>query len=253
MPSSFRIARQLLNRIDDPATGRVLLPELHADIPPERLAQAQAAGAILGDAVWTQFPWVGCTHEPGGHGSASTAHAHAMPTTTDPVEAILARTWRPALSVTGAAGLPAIDAAGNVLRPKTSLKLSMRLPPTVDGERAAWAMRRALEADPPYQARVRFESGHGATGWNAPATAPWLERALNDASRTVWARDAAWFGEGGTIPFMNMLGEFFPRAQFLITGVLGPKSNAHGPNEFLHLDYAKRLTRAVAAVVAAVE
>ena len=58
-------------------------------------------------------------------------------------------------------------------------------------------------------------------------------------------------GEGGTIPFMAMLGEQFPNAQFLITGVLGPKSNAHGPNEFLHIEYAKRLTVCVAEVLAA--
>ena len=141
VPSSFRIARQLLNRIDNAATGEVLLPELHAEIPAERLAQAQAAGAILGDAVWKHFPWVGCSHEPGADPAAHDKHAHAMPTTTDPVQAILARTWRPALSVTGAAGLPSLDAAGNVLRPKTSLKLSMRLPPTVDGERATRAMK----------------------------------------------------------------------------------------------------------------
>jgi acetylornithine deacetylase/succinyl-diaminopimelate desuccinylase-like protein len=175
-----------------------------------------------------------------------------MPTTTDPVEGLLNRTWRPALSVTGGAGLPSVDAAGNVLRPRTVLKLSMRLPPTVDGERATWAMKRALEDAPPYNARVRFDADWGATGWNAPATAPWLVRALDDASRGVWGREAAHIGEGGTIPFMNMLGERFPAAQCLITGVLGPKSNAHGPNEFLHLDYVKRLTRAVALVVTAV-
>jgi acetylornithine deacetylase/succinyl-diaminopimelate desuccinylase-like protein len=252
VPSSFRIARQLLNRIDDPATGRVLLPELHAAIPDERMAQAQAAGAILGDAVWKHFPWVGCSHEPGGQAGGHDEHAHAMPTTTDPVEGILARTWRPALSVTGAAGLPSIDAAGNVLRPKTSLKLSMRLPPTVDGERATAALRRALEADPPYQARVSFKADWGATGWNAPPTAPWLKGLLDEASQSAFGRQAAWIGEGGTIPFMNMLGDFFPQAQFLITGVLGPQSNAHGPNEFLHIGYAKRLTEAVARVVAGV-
>ncbi len=248
VPSSFRIARQLLNRLDDPRTGEVLLPELRAQIPGERLVQAQAAGAILGDQVWKQFPWVGCSHEPGAHAGA----AHAMPTTTDPVEGILNRTWRPALSVTGAAGLPSVDAAGNVLRPKTSLKLSMRIPPTVDGQRATQAMKRVLEADPPYGARVRFEADWGATGWNAPETAPWLQRALDQASRSAFGREAGWIGEGGTIPFMNMLGERFPQAQFLITGVLGPQSNAHGPNEFLHIDYAKRLTAAVAAVVAEV-
>lgn len=242
VPSSFRIARQLLNRIDDPATGTVLVPELLADIPAERMRQAETAGAILGDQVWTQFPWIGCSHGPDGH-------AHAMPTTTDPVEGILNRTWRPALSVTGAAGLPSIDAAGNVLRPKTSLKLSMRLPPTIDGHFAAHVLKKKLEDNPPYNARVRFDHADGATGWNAPATAPWLLGALEQSSQCVFGKPAAWLGEGGTIPFMGMLGEKFPHAQFLITGVLGPKSNAHGPNEFLHIPYVKKLTAAVALVV----
>lgn len=245
VPSSFRIARQLLNRIDDAASGRVLLPELHADIPAERLQQAKAAGAVLGDAVWKQFPWVGCSHGPAGH-------AHAMPVTTDPVEGILNRTWRPALSVTGAAGFPAIDSAGNVLRPKTSFKLSMRIPPTVDGEAATRALRRALTTDVPYNAKVTFDADCGATGWSAPPTPPWLAQALSSASQKVWRKDAAWMGEGGTIPFMDMLGRRFPKAQFVITGVLGPRSNAHGPNEFLHIDYAKRLTAAVADIVSAV-
>jgi acetylornithine deacetylase/succinyl-diaminopimelate desuccinylase-like protein len=245
VPSSFRIARKLLNRLDDVDTGHLLPAGLHADIPVERIEQAHAAGQILGDQIWKQFPWVGCNHGPD-------AHAHAMPTTTDPVEAILNRTWRPALSVTGAEHLPGIAAGGNVLRPRTSLKLSLRLPPTVDGERAAALMREVLEADPPYGARVNFLEAHGATGWNAPPTAPWLKEAADAASMAAWGKPAAWMGEGGTIPFMSMLGDKFPAAQYLITGVLGPHSNAHGPNEFLHIDAAKRLTAAVAAVVAAV-
>ncbi|MEZ5650222.1 MAG: M20/M25/M40 family metallo-hydrolase [Burkholderiaceae bacterium] len=243
VPSTFRIARRLLDRIEDSTNGNVRLPGLHAAIPAERLEQARVAGRILGDAVWQAFPWVGCSH--GGHAAAS-----ALPTTTDPVEAILNRTWRPALSVTGAAGLPAIDSAGNVLRPRTKLKLSMRLPPTVDAVAATAEMRAALEADPPYQARVTFQPDHAASGWNAPDTAPWLLAALDAASQQAFGRPAGWIGEGGTIPFMNMLGEFFPQAQFLTTGVLGPQSNAHGPNEFLHLDCGKRLTCAVAEVVA---
>jgi acetylornithine deacetylase/succinyl-diaminopimelate desuccinylase-like protein len=246
VPSSFRIARQLLNRIDDPATGRVLAEVFHAAIPAERLQQSLAAGDILGDAVWKQFPWAGCTHDPAHHAQA----AHAMPMTTDPVEAILNRTWRPALSVTGAAGFPTLDSAGNVLRPKTSFKLSMRLPPTVDGERASHELKRLLEADAPYNARISFRPDHAATGWNAPPTAPWLKTLLDQTSLDCFGKQAAWMGEGGTIPFMNMLGEKFPKAQFLITGVLGPKSNAHGPNEFLHLPYATTLTRIVAGVLA---
>jgi acetylornithine deacetylase/succinyl-diaminopimelate desuccinylase-like protein len=242
VPSSFRIARQLLNRIDDPATGRLIDPAFHAEIPAERLQQAQVAGEILGEQVWKEFPWVGCNHGPDGF-------AHAMPTTTDPVDGILARTWRPALSVTGAAGFPSVDSAGNVLRPKTTFKLSLRIPPTVDGERATHHLRKLLTENVPYNAKVNFDADWGATGWNAPETAAWLKRAADEASRSVWGRDAAWMGEGGTIPFMNMLGEKFPRAQFLITGVLGPHSNAHGPNEFLHIPYVKQLTAAVAAIV----
>ena len=245
VPSSFRIARQLLNRVDDPATGRLLDDVFHARIPQERLEQAHRAGEILGEQVWRQFPWVGCDHGPDGH-------LHAQPTNKDPVEAILARTWRPALSVTGAAGLPSIDSAGNVLRPKTALKLSLRIPPTVDAQRATQVLKQLLEDHPPYSARVTFEADWGATGWNAPESAVWLKRAADEASRAVWGKDAAWMGEGGTIPFMSMLGEKFPRAQFLITGVLGPKSNAHGPNEFLHIPYVKRLTAAVASIVMAV-
>jgi len=245
VPSSFRIARQLLNRVDDPATGRLLDDVFHARIPDERLQQAQRAGEILGEQVWRQFPWVGCNHGPDGH-------LHAQPTTRDPVEAILARTWRPALSVTGAAGLPGIDSAGNVLRPKTTLKLSLRIPPTVDAGRATHVLKQLLEDNPPYSANVTFTADWGATGWNAPASANWLKRAADEASRAVWGKDSAWMGEGGTIPFMNMLGEKFPKAQFLITGVLGPKSNAHGPNEFLHIGYVKKLTAAVASIVTAV-
>ena len=242
VPSSMRIARHLLNRIDDPATGRVLADVFHAEIPSARLAQARAAGTILGEQVWKQFPWIGCSHGEAGQ-------AHAMPTTTDPLEAILNRTWRPALAVTGAAGFPAIDSAGNVLRPKTTFKLSLRLPPTVDGQQATARLKRLLEDSPPYKARVTFEADWGASGWNAPVTAPWLAGAADAASRAAFGRDAAWMGEGGTIPFMNMLGERFPRAQFLITGVLGPQSNAHGPNEFLHIAYVKKLNAAVASIV----
>ncbi len=243
VPSSFRIGRQLLNRVDDPATGRVLIDALHTDIPAARLAQARAAGEILGEQVWRAFPWVGCSHgtEPG---------MTAQPMTTDPVEAILARTWRPALSITGAAGLPGIDSAGNVLRPRTKFKLSMRVPPTIDAAHATRVLAETLTRNPPYNARVTFDADHSASGWNAPETAPWLLDALSRASQRSYGRPVGWIGEGGTIPFMNMLGEHFPDAQFLITGVLGPQSNAHGPNEFLHIDCAKRLTHAVASVVA---
>ena len=235
VPSSFRIARTILDRLEDAATGRILPREFHVAIPGERVRQAQQAAAIMGESTVRKYPFAGGT----------------QPMLADHAEALLNRTWRPALSVTGADGFPAIADAGNVLRPRTSLKLSLRLPPSADGAGASASMKRLLEADPPHGAVVRFESDEGATGWNAPTTAPWLERALDEASRTFYDKPAAAMGEGGTIPFMAMLGRHFPDAQFLITGVLGPKSNAHGPNEFLHIAYATKLTACVATVLAA--
>jgi len=235
VPSSFRVARRLLDRLEDVATGRILPPAFHAPIPGERVDQVRAAASILGDVVITRFPFAGRT----------------QPMAAERTEAMLNRTWRPALSITGADGLPPIANAGNVLRPKTALKLSLRLPPTVDGDAATVEMKRLLETDPPYGATVRFEADQGATGWNAPATAPWLAAAAQASSRAAYGQDAGGMGEGGTIPFMGMLGASFPDAQFLITGVLGPKSNAHGPNEFLDIPYARKLTSCVARILAA--
>ena len=235
VPSSFRIARKLLDRVEDAATGRLLPSEFHAAIPPDRSDQARRAAAILGDTAVTKYPFAGTT----------------QPMVADHAEALLNRTWRPALSIIGAGGLTAIEDAGNVLRPQTSLKLSLRLPPTVSGEKAAHALKRVLEADPPYGATVRFDVEEGATGWNAPPSEAWLVRALDDASSRFYDKPSAAMGEGGTIPFMAMLGKHFPGAQFLITGVLGPHANAHGPNEFLHVPYAKRITACVASVIAA--
>ena len=233
--SSFRIARSLLERLEDSGTGTIKDKALQAPIPRERVAQATLAAGVLGEQTWRKFPFV-----PG-----------MQPMHGDPAELVLNRSWRPMLAVTGAEGLPPPANAGNVLRPKTELTLSLRLPPTVDAGAAARRLKQVLEADPPYGARVRFEAGQAATGWHAPQTTPWLEQALQNASMACFGKPVMWMGEGGTIPFMAMLGERFPQAQFLITGVLGPQSNAHGPNEFLHLDYAQRLTACVADVIAA--
>jgi acetylornithine deacetylase/succinyl-diaminopimelate desuccinylase-like protein len=172
------------------------------------------------------------------------------PVCDDLAELVLNRTWRPQLAVTGAEGLPPLGQAGNVLRPQTAVKLSLRLPPTLDGAKAAATLKKLLESDPPYGAKVTLETEKSATGWNAPALEPWLEQAVAEASQAYFGAPAAYMGEGGTIPFMGMLGEKFPQAQFLITGVLGPHSNAHGPNEFLHLPTGKRVSMVVADVVA---
>jgi acetylornithine deacetylase/succinyl-diaminopimelate desuccinylase-like protein len=229
VPSSFRIARQLLSRLEDETDGRILLDGLHAPIPADRREQAERAGQVLGAVMAKRFPFV--------------AGATAPPRS--PAERVLDRTWRPAVEVTGAEGLPALASAGNVLRPTTRLRLSLRLPPTVKAEAAARLVRTCLEADPPYGAEVRYE-GAGGTGWQAPPTAPWLAAAADAASEAAFGAPATWMGEGGSIPFMAMLGDQFPAAQFVITGVLGPGTNAHGPNEFLHIPYATRLTGCVA-------
>jgi acetylornithine deacetylase/succinyl-diaminopimelate desuccinylase-like protein len=166
-------------------------------------------------------------------------------------ELVLNRTWRPTLSVVGFEGAPNLGSAGNVLRPKTALKLSIRLPPTANGEQASVAVKKALETNPPYGAQVSFVAEKASTGWNAPETKPWLMAALERASMSAWGHPPALMGEGGSIPFMGMLGEAFPRAQFVVTGVLGPNSNAHGPNEFLHIPTGIRVTETVAHALAA--
>ena len=245
VPSSFRILRHVLDRLEDSATGRLLPEAFHCAIPDSRVAQARATAAVLKDEVYKRFPWA-C----GADGGT------ALPTTTDPVEALLNRTWRPTLSVTGAEGFPELANAGNVLRPHTAFKLSLRLPPLVNGHEASLQLKTLLEDNAPYNAKVTFHpdgrAGQlGATGWNAPELAPWLEQAMNSASQAHWGAPLGFIGQGGTIPLMSMLAAGFPKAQMMVCGVLGPKSNAHGPNEFLHVPYGKKLTAAVAGVIAA--
>ncbi len=232
VPCSFRIARALLSRLESPADGTLYPEVFHAGIPAPRVAQARAAAQVLGAGAAARFPWAG-----------------PIPAR-DPAEVILDRTWRPALAVVGADGLPPVARAGNVLRPYTALKLSLRLPPTADVRAAAGALKDLLERDPPPGARVRFDPDWGAQGWEAPELRPWLAGSLDRASREWFGRPAQFMGEGGTIPFMAMLGARFPAAQFLVTGVLGPQANAHGPNEFLHLPTARRVTGCVARVLA---
>lgn len=235
VPSCTRILRQLLNRIEDETTGDILLRALHTPIPAERLAQAEFAGKVLGKAIYADLPFL----------------ENVKPESDSVGELILRRTWKPALSVTGCDGMPLIENAGNVTLPSLSIKLSLRLPPLLDADQAAAILKTALEKNPPYQANIHFEVSDTGTGWNAPATERWLANATKSASEYFFGKEAVYLGEGGSIPFMGMLGKKFPNAQFLITGVLGPGSNAHGPNEFLHIPMGKKLTACVASVIAA--
>lgn len=231
--SSFRIARQLLSRVEDEKTGAIKPRFLHGPVPKERVTQVKQTAKILKGSFVAGYPWA----------------AGMRPVARDPGELLINRTWRPALSTVGAAGIPDLQSAGNVLRPSTTLKLSIRVPPTVDAMRATEQLKALLEKDPPYGAQVSFVPEKAAQGWNAPALAAWLARALDEASHAAFGKPAAFLGEGGSIPFMAMLGEQFPQAQFFITGVLGPGSNAHGPNESLHVLTGRRVTQAVSHVL----
>jgi acetylornithine deacetylase/succinyl-diaminopimelate desuccinylase-like protein len=233
VPSSFRVLRKLLSRIEDESTGQLKPEALYVDIPEQRTEQAKMAADTLQDTVYRKFPW-----------------AVAAPSPDEsPFELLLNNTWRPTLSITGADGLPALVDAGNVQLPFTKLKLSFRLPPTCDAGDAADAIKAAFESDPPPLANIEFTVESTMAGWNAPPVADWLEASMHKGSGAFFNNPSMYMGTGGTIPFMGMLGEKFPDAQFLVTGLLGPKSNAHGPNEFLHIETGKRLTCCVAQVL----
>jgi len=234
---SFRVLRQLLDRVEDPLTGETKVPALATAIPPHRIEEARASAKVLDiENLQEKFPFVG----------------NGGPVSDDPETLILNMTWRATMTVTGAEGLPALRDAGNVLRPYTTVKLSFRLPPNCDPVKAGEDVKRILEADPPYGAEVRFDVHLPNPGWDAPPIADWLSAAMDEGSKAFFDGNGVMYtGTGGTIPFMSMLGEMFPDAQFLVTGLLGPHSNAHGPNEFLHIACGKGLTGCVAAVLEA--
>jgi len=234
VPSSFRILRSLLDRIEDVASGK-LIDALHVPIDSQTRANARSLVETLGDVIVDRYPWA----------------AGVVPMAQDSVELVLNNTWRPTLSVTGLSGAPPVTSAGNTLRPSTSATLSIRLPPTLDAQAAARTVKTVLEANPPYGAHVRFTTDGGQPGWAAPKLDAALTAAFDGASKAYFGKPVCYMGMGGTIPFLKMLGDRFPKAQFMVTGVLGPHSNAHGPNEFLDIETAKRVTCCVAHVLAA--
>ena len=234
VPSSFRIARSLLSRLEDEKTGEILIDELNTEIPNYRIEETKNLVSILNNEVVEEFPW----------------KDNMKPSTNDNIEGVLRRTWKPAVSVVGVDGMPSTANAGNVLRPYTTLQLSVRIPPTANAKKAVSAMEKILSENIPYDASVELQFEKAGEGWNAPESKPWLLDAINKASKQYFGQMACSMGEGGSIPFMGMLGKQFPQAQFVITGVLGPQSNAHGPNEFLHVPFAKRLTCCISSIIA---
>lgn len=232
--TSSNIASDLISRIENVETGEVVPADFYVPIPKEREEQIQKAAPLLAEEVRKELEEAGATHL----------------TTDDPKELIRRLTWKPTLEVIGADDIPATKDAGNVLRPKTTLRLSMRIPPTLDAATAAAKLKELLEANPPKGAKVTFTiNGTPGNGMNVSEHSQTFKKNIADASETYFGGEAKAMGIGGSIPFMRMLQEKFPQAQFLITGVLGPGSNAHGPNEFLDLSYVEKLTAALAGVV----
>ena len=232
VPSSFRVLRQLISRIEDEMTGEITVSDLHTNIPDHRIAEVEKMVDALGGGI-EAFPWF----------------KDMEASTGDPVEGLLRRTWKPTLSIVGMDGIPAMKDGGNVLRPYTAVKLSFRLPPDMDCHEAMGAVNKILTENPPHNSTISIKWEEPANGWNAPKLASWLDGAIQNASDTFYKKPAMAMGEGGTIPFMAMLGEKFPEAQFVITGVLGPGSNAHGPNEFIHIPFAKKLSACIGYIL----
>jgi acetylornithine deacetylase/succinyl-diaminopimelate desuccinylase-like protein len=229
VPSSFRLLRRILSQIEDEATGRILLPQLQgAGIPDAHRANITALAAEFPDSA---APVVDGLHL----------------LTPDPVDRLIARTWGAALEVTGADGLPKPQDAGNVLRPSTTLKFSVRLPPDVDAEVATDALVSAITTDEGAHVTIDLEAA--AQGWIAPPLEPAVAATLSAVSKERFGREPGFVGEGGSIPFLADLQRGFPGTQFVATGVLGPHSNAHGPNESLHVPMGKAVTHAVSELL----
>ena len=234
VPSSFRVLRQLLDRIEDAETGDILLEELREVIPLDRIGAARAVASEFGDVIARELPMLDGVEVMGDSAE----------------DRILRRTWFPTLSLVGMGGIPEPTVAGNVLRPWTTAVLSLRLAPSTNAARAARAVSAALSTNVPSGAHVEV-SVHASDGWVAPALAPWLAHALDTASITAFGRSPGFTGEGGSIPFLASLAQRYPAVQFVATGVLGPESNAHGIDEMLDLPTAVRVTNAVISVLEA--
>lgn len=233
VPSSFRLLRQILSRLEDENTGAIKPSFLNQQIPARRREEAIIAGAILQDTFADMYPFAG----------------DARPVSEDSTELVLNNTWLPSLAVTGLDGAPSPEQAGNVLRPETVARLALRIPPTTQAEQAAQALRKLLIDSAPNGAEVSFNMQTPNAGWHAPETSASLSSSLDRVSNHYFCAPAVSMGCGGSIPFMEFLASRSPDAEFVVTGVLGPHSNAHGPNEFLHLTAAKKLTACVAELL----
>lgn len=234
VPDSFRVLRCLLARLEDSKTGRIRLAQLHSALPPH-LYRVFASLSQLDPAWLSAFPFCDST----------------VPLQPDTVELRLNQAWRPALTVTGVDGLPSSEKAGNVVRPYTAVRVAIRLPPDVNPVLAYKAVEKAVLAAVPSQAKVTISNCAVAEGWVNRTPSPKLQSAIKEAAQHCFGTEASASAAGGTIPVLSLLSATFPEAEFLVTGVLGPGSNAHCPYECLDIEYCVKLTAAIASILRA--
>jgi len=237
VPETMRIMRTLLDRIDDSKTG-MCCEELNCEIPERFKTEAKFMAELSGPEMYKKYhvcEGVACMHEQGID------------------QMYLNNTWRANMAITGAAGLPAIQTAGNVCRPSTSMRLSIRLPPKVNPDDAYTAVTKLLTTDVPYNAKVTCTSQGKGQGWCMGELSPWLEEGIMKAGAQFWdGKKAGSYGMGGSIPFLAELGKMYPDCQIIAFGLIGPQTNAHAPNECINLPFAKKLTCALSHVMATV-
>ena len=228
IPETFRVVRQLLNRLDDPETGEVC-KEFQVEVPDFKRQEAKFIAGKYGDKIYNKFD----------------VHPGVQYMSQDNVEELyLNKAWRPNLSITGADGLPPCGIAGNVLRPKTTVKCSMRLVPTFDAHQANQIFEEKLTKNVPYNAKVTLKGGHAGSGWCQKQLEPWLQTAFEQSAQKFFdGTPVGTFGEGGSIPFLKELERKYPATQIVALGCCGPESNIHGPNEKINLVYVKKIIK----------
>lgn len=233
VPETFRIVRELLDRIDDPKTGKVV-DAFQSELPDWKVKEAIEVVRSQQTVLYDKFP----VHE-----GVQVMNQDNL------VEMYLDNVWRPNLAITGAGGLPNFKKAGNVIRASTTVRVSLRISPLMVSETAKEKLIEILTTDVPYNAKVTILGSNGGDGYCQKVLEPWLQGAIEKAGQDFYDKPAGTFGDGGSIPFLNELAKKYPDSQIVAFGVLGPYSNAHGPNEFLELDYAKKLTCSLSAIL----
>jgi acetylornithine deacetylase/succinyl-diaminopimelate desuccinylase-like protein len=145
------------------------------------------------------------------------------------------RLWtRPAVSVLGI-DAPRVQEAANILVPVARAKVSLRLAPGEDPDRAMDALARHLESNAPWGVKVTVDRGAAAWPFAVTADGPVFDAARR-AFKEAWGTDSVDIGAGGTIPFVKAFADAYPDAAILLVGVEDPDGRAHGANESLLLE-----------------